>query len=59
MSAYRPKAVIVLVRPSSPRLAISGNSRSDKTFIGRIRRGSDFLRYRFGPEGLSVAKNTV
>ncbi len=31
----------------------------DKTFIGRIEKGFDFLRYRFGPEGLSVAKNTV
>ena len=31
----------------------------DKTFIGRIERGFDFLRYRFGPEELSVAKNTI
>ena len=31
----------------------------DKTFIGRIERGLDFLGYRFGPEGLSMAKNTV
>ena len=30
----------------------------DKTFIGRIERGFDFLGDRFGPEGLSVAKNT-
>jgi hypothetical protein len=31
----------------------------DKTFIGRIARGFDFLGYRFGPEGLSVAKATL
>ncbi len=31
----------------------------DKTFIGRIERGFDFLGYHFGPEGLSVAKKTI
>ena len=31
----------------------------DKTFIGRIERGFDFLGYRFGPEGLSVARKTL
>ena len=31
----------------------------DKTFIGRIEKGFDFLGYHFGPEGLSVTKNTV
>ena len=31
----------------------------DKTFIGRIERGFDFLGYHFGPEGLSVDYNTV
>ncbi len=31
----------------------------DKTFIGRIERGFDFLGYHFGPEGLSVAKTTI
>ena len=30
-----------------------------KTFIGRIERGFDFLGYRFGPDGLSVAKKTI
>ncbi len=30
----------------------------DKTFIGRIETGFDFLGYRFGPDGLSVAKKT-
>ncbi len=32
---------------------------SDKTFIGRIERGFDFLGYHFGQEGLSVAKTTI
>ena len=31
----------------------------DKTFIGRVERGFDFLGYHFGPEGLSVAKKTI
>jgi hypothetical protein len=31
----------------------------DKTFIGRIERGFDFLGYHFGPTGLAVAKQTL
>ncbi len=31
----------------------------DKTFIGRIERGFDFLGYHFGTDGISVAKKTV
>ncbi len=31
----------------------------DKTFIGRIERGFDFLGYHFHPDGVSVAKKTV
>jgi RNA-directed DNA polymerase len=31
----------------------------DKTFIGRIERGFDFLGYHFNSAGLSVAKQTV
>jgi len=31
----------------------------DKTFIGRIERGFDFLGYHFSPAGLSVAKKTI
>ena len=31
----------------------------NKTLIGRIERGFDFLGYHFDPEGLSVAKITV
>ncbi len=31
----------------------------DKTFIGRIEKGFDFLGYHFGPEGLTVAAKTI
>jgi hypothetical protein len=31
----------------------------DKTFIGRIARGFDFLGYWFSPTGLGVANKTV
>ena len=31
----------------------------DKTFIGRIERGFDFLGYHFGPAGLAVARETL
>jgi RNA-directed DNA polymerase len=31
----------------------------DKTFIGRIERGFDFLGYHFSPAGLTIAKETV
>ena len=31
----------------------------DKTFIGRITRGFDFLRYGFSPAGLTLAQKTV
>ena len=31
----------------------------EKTFIGRIEKGFDFLGYHFSPEGLSVAEKTM
>jgi hypothetical protein len=31
----------------------------DKTFIGRIERGFDFLGYHFSRQGLAVAKQTI
>jgi hypothetical protein len=31
----------------------------DKTFIGKIERGLDFLGYHFDPTGLTVAKKTI
>ena len=41
-------------RPSSTLLY-----NSDKNFIGRIKKGFDFLCYHFGPDGLCVANKTV
>jgi hypothetical protein len=31
----------------------------DKTFVGRTERGFDFLGYHFGPEGFTVAAETI
>lgn len=31
----------------------------EKTFIGRIDKGFDFLSYHFGLDGLTVAKTTI
>ncbi len=31
----------------------------DKTFIGRVERGFDFLGYHFGPDGLTMAARTI
>ncbi len=39
--------------------ALGMEKHPDKTFIGRIERGFDFLGYYFRPEGLSVAKKTI
>ena len=39
--------------------ALSLEKHPDKTFIGRIERGFDFLGYHFSPAGLAVAKQTI
>jgi hypothetical protein len=39
--------------------ALSLEKHPDKTFIGRIERGFDFLGYHFSPAGLTVAKQTM
>jgi hypothetical protein len=39
--------------------ALSLEKHPDKTFIGRIERGFDFLGYHFSPAGLTLAKETV
>jgi hypothetical protein len=39
--------------------ALSLEKHPDKTFIGRIERGFDFLGYHFSPAGLSVAEKTI
>jgi hypothetical protein len=38
--------------------ALSLEKHPDKTFIGRIARGFDFVGYHFSPAGLAVAKQT-
>jgi hypothetical protein len=39
--------------------ALSLEKHPDKTFVGRIVRGFDFLGYHFGPAGPTVAKKTI
>ncbi len=39
--------------------ALSLEKHPDKTFIGRIEKGFDFLGYHFGPDGLRVAEATI
>ncbi len=59
MSAFGGKADVRELPAVCPLIARSGHSRSDKTFIGRIERGFDFLGYHFSPAGLTVAKETA
>jgi RNA-directed DNA polymerase len=40
-------------------VALSLEKHPDKTFIGRIECGFDFLGYHFSPAGLTVAKQTI
>ena len=48
------------VKMVNQRLAALGlEKHPDKTFIGRIERGFDFLGYRFSPAGLTLAKKTI
>ncbi len=37
-------------------VSLSLEKHPDKTFIGRIERGFDFLGYHFGQEGLTMAR---
>jgi len=39
--------------------ALGLDKHPDKTFIGRVAKGFDFLGYHFGPKGLMVAKQTL
>jgi RNA-directed DNA polymerase len=39
--------------------ALSLEKHPDKTFIGKIERGFDFLGYHFNPKGLAVTKKTL
>jgi len=51
----------LLVTQSGPRASrgLDLEKHPDKTFIGRIARGFDFLGYHFGPEGLAMAARTI
>jgi RNA-directed DNA polymerase len=51
----RKAVTVVNRRIGAPGLA----KHPEKTFIGRIEKGFDFLGYHFGPEGLTVAKATI
>ncbi len=59
MSAFGGKADVNHCVGECPLVATGGSSYPDKTFVGRIERGFDFLGYHFGPDGLSVAQKTV
>ena len=49
MSAFGGKADVNHQTPECPLIAISGHSRSDKTFIGRIEKGFDLPLLSFRP----------
>ena len=59
MSAFGGKADVNHCVGGCPLIAISRHFNPDKTFIGRIEKGFDFLGYHFGPDGLSVAQKTM
>ncbi len=54
MSAFGGKADLIQGVSECPLIAKSGHLHPDKTFIGRVEKGFDFLGYHFGPDGLSV-----
>jgi RNA-directed DNA polymerase len=56
-SRWKLRKAIALVNQTLTELKVEQHP--DKTFIGRISRGFDFLGYRFTPAGLSVARQTV
>jgi len=54
---WKLRAAIRLVNQTLAELHVEQHP--DKTFIGRISRGFDFLGYTFTPAGLDVAPQTV
>ena len=56
-SRWKLRRAIKQVNTALARLNLAQHP--DKTFIGRISRGFDFLGYHFSPEGLTVAQATV
>jgi hypothetical protein len=59
ISAFGGKADVRELPAVCPLIAKSGHWRSDKTLIGRIEKGFNFLGYHFGPDGLGVTKKAV
>ena len=56
-SRWKLRAAVKAVNEELSRLKLTKHP--DKTFIGRIEKGFDFLGYRFHPAGLAVAANTL
>src|SRR5271157_1708284 len=56
-SRWKLRAAIRLVNETLAELKVEQHP--DKTFIGRVSRGFDFLGYAFTPAGLAVAPQTV
>jgi hypothetical protein len=56
-SRWKLRQAIRLVNQELAELKV--RQHPDKTFIGRIERGFDFLGYQFGPSGLGIARPTV
>ena len=56
VNAYLKKAIRVLNETFNE---LKLEKHPDKTDIGRIERGFDFLGYHFSPQGLSLAQKTI
>ena len=56
-SRWKLRKAIAIVNQLLEKLKVKQHPH--KTFIGRIRRGFDFLGYRFSPSGLGIAQPTV
>jgi RNA-directed DNA polymerase len=54
---WKLKKAIQIVNQTLNELKVE--SHPDKTFIGRIAKGFDFLGYSFEPKGLSVVSKTL
>ena len=53
----KPRKAVAMVNQTIDELRVAQHP--DKTFIGRISRGFDFLGYPIAPEKLSIAANTI
>ena len=59
MAPTRWKLRTAIVRVNEILSALKVTQHPDKTFIGRIERGFDFLGYAFSPAGMAVATRTI